>query len=275
VVRFADRFPARMTTNRQGVIFALEPESDPVFSAKSVSVSETDDSSKDRSFPFKDVLAITVGTIALVVSIVTLWFTFFRDVAHLKAYVSSYYTILDTNIIKFAGADAQSFESTEDIILLNDGNKDIVVTNIFQGIAKVGLIDEAADLSNQVLGTIRKDKSGAIHCEKIPGLNGLRSYKNGDKEEGQAPIVILAGRFYAMDKTKFYPMPIFTKTAPSDNKVTMAACLRIEFLKPNGIAGSKDIVAGTFELKGKVSDDGASSMSVIRGGASLVVENID
>jgi hypothetical protein len=190
-------------------------------------------------------LALLVSTLALLVSTIGVWFNFYREVAHLKTVVSQAFGNIDEEVSPFAKFDAQASKATYSIVFFNDGNKDIVVTSISQALMKVDVQQRAGDLIRGIFGTTTVDAQKTPICNE-QSENGLQEYYSDEQQKSQGAFVVKAGQFYIMSGATFFPMPIFTNVATEGTPSTIASCFHIEFVKPNGSAGDKSVLAAQF-----------------------------
>jgi hypothetical protein len=229
-------------------------------------------SPSNRLLP-KDLIAIGISSLALLMSIIGVWFNFFRDVSHLKIVVSQAFGHIEENVLQFAQFDSQAFNAKYSIVFFNDGNKDIVVTSISQALTKVDVQQRHGDFGRGIFGTTTVNAQRMPICDQSSGENGLQEFYIDGQKQSQGAFVVKAGQFYIMSRTTFFPMPIFTNVVAEGTPSTIASCFQIGFVKPDGSAGKNSVLAAQFILTKQPSKKGGEK-PVLTLGQSLSVDRI-
>jgi len=167
-----------------------------LFKPRSASRPEPLKAATERT-PAKDIFSLSIALLALIVSLTGMWFQFFRDTAHLKLFQSE--LTIPTLSRPVSGSNPYDFTQLYTLGFLNDGNKEIMITEIGQSLYRG--IDNGPDeppLVGRRLATFHmRDKASPV-CPSPPDEVEWLAHIHENKKYPQGLIVVKPDTFYSM-----------------------------------------------------------------------------
>jgi hypothetical protein len=211
----------------------------------------------------KDIISIVFSASALTLSVMSAWYTFFRNESHLKMAISSGHAKLED--VPTGGHFLSSFF---DISFLNDGNKETLLRDISLSLAKLdkSSSQKIAAFESKYADrrtTFRNDpqKLAATEVEwnqELPTVmpacpesgNFMWSkYQHAGKDQAQGPVVVKEGEFFITGKLEFFPAPFEGYLVKDDEKTTdVLQCVTVRFIKANGSVGARTVPASLLRM---------------------------
>jgi hypothetical protein len=198
----------------------------------------------------KDILTLTLSAIALLVALVGAWFQFFRNEAHLRITVADGTQSIDKTVSNFRGLDIQTYDDVYNVGLLNDGNKDVLVTSMTRSMYVVDDVKKEEDLPHGVFATVQLRANVSPQCPKSGAGEFLwQSYDHDEKNAQQGVAVVRADQFFTLNRLKFAGFFLPRELAAKGQTTQILICFKISFVKPNGKEGVNSVPVALLSVK--------------------------
>src|SRR4051794_34964720 len=216
-----------------------------------------------KGIELKDIISIVFSSLALALSLISTWFTFFWNESHLKMAIASGYAKLDD-----VPAGGHSLTSFFDVSFFNDGNKETLLRDISLSVAKLDknsldkvnafeskYADRRTKLGNDPQNLAATDTEWNQEFPTVmpdcpqSGNFMWRKYQHEGKDEGQGPVVVKEGEFFIARKLEFFPTPYEGFLIKDDDKTAdVLQCLTVRFIKANGSEGTRTLPVSLLRL---------------------------
>jgi hypothetical protein len=243
------------------------------------------------SWTAKDVTTLAFSATAIVLTLVGTWFQFFRNTAHLSMAVS--HVIIHFEERK-PNLDFQSLQDSYDVSFLNTGNRPILITTIRRAIKRLSNADinslekmqprrlalmeqKRPPTPKQVLNLAKRVLDALPSCSEpfIGGHSYWQKYQHNGMDHKQSPVVIGPGEFFVMSGLKMFEEFIKEDTVSDTEKVTYMLCLEVDFIKPNGLEGSKSLPVALATVGSYTTANNLKSLLVLSTSTFSTMRSID